>query len=237
MRHHFYFKWPSEPREGLVVGRAKAVPSFLSYSKALRIGPARGIKPATSRFEVKYSTDWANPTAVNQTNSNKRPKTVGHSPRVEWITFTFDSPQFLKSFIHDIERRTWFLFLGVFTCNRIPLTVVGQTERYCHVVDFKLCNCPGQAGKRKQDEELSFILYNWVNRVSRLFTGGEIVRLPQQFIEQQKTLKILTMNENEILNLWWEYSFSNCLGYITEVNGPRGTGKTQCRDDWANWIV
>ena len=237
MRHHFYFKWPSEPREGLVVGRAKAVPSFLSYSKALRIGPARGIKPATSRFEVKYSTDWANPTAVNQTNSNKRPKTVGHSPRVEWITFTFDSPQFLKSFIHDIERRSWFLFLGVFTCNRIPLTVVGQTERYCHVVDFKLCNCPGQAGKRKQDEELSFILYNWVNRVSRLFTGGEIVRLPQQFIEQQKTLKILTMNENEILNLWWEYSFSNCLGYVTEVNWPIGTGKTQCRDHWANWIV
>ena len=203
MRHHFYFKWPSEPREGLVVGRAKAVPSFLSYSKALRIGPARGIKPATSRFEVKYSTDWANPTAVNQTNSNKRPKTVGHSPRVEWITFTFDSPQFLKSFIHDIERRTWFLFLGVFTCNRIPLTVVGQTERYCHVVDFKLCNCPGQAGKRKQDEELSFILYNWVNRVSRLFTGGEIVRLPQRFIEQQKTLKILTMNEHRHVKRAW----------------------------------
>ena len=200
MRHHFYFKWPSEPRD---VGRAKAVPSFLSYSKAQRIGPDPGIKPATSRFEVKYSTDWANPTAVNQTNSNKRPKTVGHSPRVEWITFTFDSPQFLKSFIHDIERRTWFLFLGVFTCNRIPLTVIGQTERYCHAADFKLCNCPRQAGKRKQDEELSFMLYNRVNRVSRLFTGGEIVRLPQRFIEQQKTLKILTMNEHRHVKRAW----------------------------------
>ena len=50
----------------------------------------------------------------------------------------------------------------------MPLTVVGQTERYCHAVDFKLCNCPRQAGKRKQDEELSFMLYNRVNRVSVL---------------------------------------------------------------------
>ena len=56
--------------------------------------------------------------------------------------------------------------------------------------------------KRKQDEELSFMLYNRVNRVSRLFTGAEILRLPQQFIDQQKTIKRLTMNENEILNLW-----------------------------------
>ena len=154
---------------------------------------------------------------------------MGHSPRVEWITFTFHSPQFLKSFIHDIERRTWFLFLGVFTCNRIPLTVVGQTERYCHVVDFKLCNCPRQAGKRKQDEELSFMLHNRVNRVSGFFTGGEILRLTQQFIEQQKTIKRLTMNENEILNLWWEYSFSNCLGYVTDYHeglGKRSAGIT-----------
>ena len=205
VRHYFYFKWSSEPHEGLAVGRAKAVTSFLSYSKTLRIGLAPGIKPATSRFAVKHLTDWANPTAVNQTNTNKRPITVGLSLSVEWITFTFHIPQFLKSFIHDIERRTWFLFLGVFTCNRIPLTVVGQTERYCHVVDFKLCNCPRQAGKRKQDEELSFMLHNRVNRVSGFFTGGEILRLTQQFIEQQKTIKRLTMNENEILDLWWEY--------------------------------
>ena len=156
VRHYFYFKWPSETREGLAVGSAKAVSSFLSYSKTLRTGPAPGIKPAISRFAVKHSTDWANPAAVNQANTNKRPKTVGHSPRVEWITFTFHSPQFLKSFIHDIERRTSFLFLGVFTRNRIPLTVVRQTERYCHVVDFKLCNCPRQAGYKEARRRVEF---------------------------------------------------------------------------------
>ena len=146
----------SEPSESLAFCRAKAVSSFLSYSKTLRTGPSPGIKPAISRFSVKHSTDWANPAAVNQANTNKRPKTVGHSPRVEWITFTFHSPQFLKSFIHDTERRTSFLFLGVFTCNRIPLTVVGQTERYCHVVDFKLCNCPRQAGLKEARRRVEF---------------------------------------------------------------------------------
>ena len=157
VRHYFYFKWPSETREGLAVGSAKAVSSFLNYSKTLRTGPAPGIKPAISRFAVKHSTDWANPAAVNQANTlYKRPKTVGHSPRVELITFTFHSPQFLKSFIHDIERRTSFLFLGVFTRNRIPLTVVGQTEWYCHVVDFKLCNCPRQAGLKEARRRVEF---------------------------------------------------------------------------------
>ena len=50
--------------------------------------------------------------------------------------------------------------------------------------------------------KLSFMLHNRVNRVSGFFTGGEILRLTQQFIEQQKTIKRLTMNENEILDLW-----------------------------------
>ena len=53
-------QWLSEPREGLLVCRVKAVPSFLSYFKTLSIGPAPGIEPATSRSAVKRSTDWAN---------------------------------------------------------------------------------------------------------------------------------------------------------------------------------
>ena len=34
-----------EPREGLAICRAKAVPSFLSYFKTLSIGPARESNP------------------------------------------------------------------------------------------------------------------------------------------------------------------------------------------------
>ena len=58
-----HFTWSSEPREELAICRAKAVPSFLSYFKALSIGPARGIEPATSRSAVKLCTDCANPAA------------------------------------------------------------------------------------------------------------------------------------------------------------------------------
>ena len=71
--HYFYvsywrrdrhFTWSSEPRVGLAICRAKAVPSFLSYFKTLSISPVPGIEPATSRSAVKRSTDWDNPTAV-----------------------------------------------------------------------------------------------------------------------------------------------------------------------------
>ena len=55
--------WSSEPREGLAACSAKEVPSFLSYFKALSIGSAPGIEPATSRSAVERSTDWANPAA------------------------------------------------------------------------------------------------------------------------------------------------------------------------------
>ena len=64
--HYFYvsywrrdrhFTWSSQPREGLAACSAKEVPSFLSYFKTLSIGPAPGIKPATSRSAVKLSTD------------------------------------------------------------------------------------------------------------------------------------------------------------------------------------
>ena len=39
-RRDRYFTWSSEPREGLLVCRARNVPSFLSYFKALSFGPA-----------------------------------------------------------------------------------------------------------------------------------------------------------------------------------------------------
>jgi len=52
-----HFTWSSEPREGLAICRAKAVPSFLSYFKTLSIGPTQGIEPATSLSSVKRSTD------------------------------------------------------------------------------------------------------------------------------------------------------------------------------------
>ena len=55
----------SKPHEGLAVCRAKAVPPILSYLKALSIGSAPGIKPATHCTAVKYSTDWANLATYN----------------------------------------------------------------------------------------------------------------------------------------------------------------------------
>ena len=51
-RRDRHFTWSSEPREGLACCSAKGVPSFLSYFKTLSIGPAPGIKPATSRSAV-----------------------------------------------------------------------------------------------------------------------------------------------------------------------------------------
>ena len=55
-----------EPREGLAICRAKAVPSFFSYFKTSSIGPAPGIELATSHSTVKRSTDSTNPAAVDQ---------------------------------------------------------------------------------------------------------------------------------------------------------------------------
>ena len=47
---------PAEPRVGLAVCSAKAVPSFLSYFKTPSIVPVSGIEPTTSRSAVKRST-------------------------------------------------------------------------------------------------------------------------------------------------------------------------------------
>ena len=63
-RRDRHFTWSSEPREGLACCSAKGVPSFLGYFKTLRIGPAPGIEPATSRSAVTRSYDWANPAAI-----------------------------------------------------------------------------------------------------------------------------------------------------------------------------
>ena len=63
-RRDRHFTWSSEPREGLAIFRAKAVPSFLSHFETLSIGPVPRIEPATSRSAVNRSTEWANPAAV-----------------------------------------------------------------------------------------------------------------------------------------------------------------------------
>ena len=49
--------WSSEPREGLAICRANAVPSFLSHFNTMSIGPVPEIEPVTPRSEVKRSTD------------------------------------------------------------------------------------------------------------------------------------------------------------------------------------
>ena len=53
-RRDRHFTWSSEPSEGLAVCSAKAVPSFLSYFKTLRIGLTTGIEPATFRSQALY---------------------------------------------------------------------------------------------------------------------------------------------------------------------------------------
>ena len=60
-RRDRYFTWSSEPREGLAIGRAKGVPSFLCHLKTLSVGLVPGIKPATYRSAVKRSINWDNP--------------------------------------------------------------------------------------------------------------------------------------------------------------------------------
>ena len=52
-----HFTWSSEPREGLAICTAKALPLFLSYFKTPSFGPVPGIETTTSRSAVKYSTD------------------------------------------------------------------------------------------------------------------------------------------------------------------------------------
>ena len=56
-RRDRHFTWSSEPREGLAICRAKAVPSFLSHFKTLSVGTVAEIEPANSHSPVKRSTD------------------------------------------------------------------------------------------------------------------------------------------------------------------------------------
>ena len=80
VRHYFYFKWPSEKRQGLAVCSAKAVSSFLSYSKTLRTGLAPGIKPAISLFVVKHTlpTELILPRLIKPTHINVRKQWAIH---------------------------------------------------------------------------------------------------------------------------------------------------------------
>lgn len=57
-RRDRHFTSSYEPREGLAVCRAKAIPSFPSDLKTLNIGPAPGIKRVTSYSAVKCPSDW-----------------------------------------------------------------------------------------------------------------------------------------------------------------------------------
>ena len=57
------FTRSSEPREGLVICRAKDLPSFVSYFKTPSIR-VPGIKSTTSHFAFMGSTHCANPTEV-----------------------------------------------------------------------------------------------------------------------------------------------------------------------------
>ena len=50
-------EWSSEPGEGLAICGAKVVPSLLGYFETLKIGPAPGLKPATSLSAVQPFTD------------------------------------------------------------------------------------------------------------------------------------------------------------------------------------
>ena len=64
--HYFYIShckqdghFTYEPKEGLAICRAKAVPSFLSYFKTLSIGPVLAIEPKISlstMLSVKLTT-------------------------------------------------------------------------------------------------------------------------------------------------------------------------------------
>ena len=56
-RRDRHFTWSSEPREGLAICRAKAVPSFLSHFKTLSVDTVAEIEPANSHSPVKRSTD------------------------------------------------------------------------------------------------------------------------------------------------------------------------------------
>ena len=64
-RRDRHFTWSSESREGLLVCRARNVPSFLSYFKTLSFGSTSWIEPATFRSAVKRSTGWASPAACS----------------------------------------------------------------------------------------------------------------------------------------------------------------------------
>ena len=71
--------WSSEPCEGLVICKAMAVPSFLSYFKTLSIVPAPEIGPVTSHSAVKHSTNTVrvNPSCHGNNGNTKKRLSLG----------------------------------------------------------------------------------------------------------------------------------------------------------------
>ena len=57
-RQDWHFMWSSKPLKGSAFGRAKTIPSFVSYFNTECLAPE--IKPTTSypTSAVKCSTDW-----------------------------------------------------------------------------------------------------------------------------------------------------------------------------------
>ena len=53
------FTWSSEPHEGLVICRAKDVPSFVSYFKTLSIRSGPGDQTHDLTLCIQGSTHWA----------------------------------------------------------------------------------------------------------------------------------------------------------------------------------
>ena len=137
--HYFYvsywrrdrhFTWSSEPREGLAICRAKAVPSFLSHFKTLCIVPVPGIEPATSRSAVKRSTDWDHPAAVTIIREDHTTHPL--------LTPSFD-PQL---FVTNVEVKTPFFYLvtrsSTLNCLKATILPAVRITQKADLADYKL---------------------------------------------------------------------------------------------------
>ena len=123
--------WSSEPREGPATCKAKVVPSFLSYFNTLSIGPVPEIEPATSCSAVKRSTDWANPAAVKNINSN---------PLLLWTLTVYCQEPIIRSLhlCYNFESNfPVFLFLElIISREKLILRTSAQSHKE---IKFPLC--------------------------------------------------------------------------------------------------
>ena len=134
-----HFTWSSEPREGPAACKAKGVPSFLSYFKTLSIGPVPEIEPATSRSAVKRSTDWANPAAVKNINSN---------PLLLWTLTVYCQEPIIQSLHLCYNFKSTFpvfLFLElIISREKLILRTSAQSHKE---IKFPLCSVAVFLGK------------------------------------------------------------------------------------------